>query len=377
MPSRRPKGEGSIYQRADGRWVGTLDVSRPGEPRRRKSVYGATRKEAQRELGKAHREWLAQGQVVTASMTVEAWLTYWLTEIAPARVRETTLPSYGSKVRIHLIPHLGKLRLDRLKPSHLRAMYRAMTEAGLSTATRQQTHAILRRALTVAVREGVVMRNVAALIDSPGTETAEAKPFDRVEMAAVMAAAAGPWESRWHAAFTLGMRQGEVLGLGWDWVDLDDGVIRIERALARVAGKHKMVPPKSKKSRRPVALPGFYVDMLRLRRADYETERQQPEYVDHGLVWGRPDGLPRDSRADWGDWAQLLEVAGVRHIRLHDARHCAATALELLGVPLIVRMAILGHSQVPVAMNYSHADIEAQKAAMRLVDMAHRAAISG
>lgn len=374
--SRRAPGEGSVYERNDGRFVGVLDVTRPGEPRRRKSVYGATRKEAQRELAKAHREWLAKGQVVTGSMTVEAWLNYWLTEIAPDRVRETTLPSYRSKTRTYLIPHLGKHRLDRLEPAHLRAMYRAMAEDGKSDATRRQTHAILRRALTVAEREGAAARNVAAMIDPPSTETKAADPFDAVEMAAVMQAAQGPWESRWHAAFTMGFRQGECLALGWDWVDLDDGVIRIERGLARVDGKLKMVPPKSKKSNRSVALPEFFVDLLRIRQSDYERERLATGYQDHGLVWGRPDGRPQDNKADWQAWVDLLDDAGVRRIRLHDARHCAATALALLGVPPIVRMAILGHSQEQISTRYAdHADLAAQKAAMALVDAAHRRAI--
>lgn len=380
--TRRARGDGSVHERKDGRWVGVLDVTRTGEKRRRKYVYGKTRKEAQRELAKAQREWLAKGQVVTNSMTVEAWLNYWLTEIAPLRVRETTLPSYRSKIRTYLIPHLGRHRLDRLEPAHLRAMFKAMRERDgkpLSVATQQQTYAILKRALTVAEREGAATRNVAALIDAPGTETAKAHPFDAPELAKVMRAAAGDrLESRWHAAFTLGFRQGECLGLGWDWVDLEDAVIRIERGLARVDGKLKMVAPKSKKSERPVALPAFYVDLLRIRRAAYETERQEPGYQDHGLVWGRPDGRPQDSKKDWLAWSALLRRAKVRHIPLHDARHCAATALALLGVPPVVRMAILGHSQEQMTTVYSdHADLEAQKAAMRLVDAAHRKAIEG
>ncbi|MDX6264336.1 MAG: hypothetical protein QOH84_6024, partial [Kribbellaceae bacterium] len=266
--ARRPKGEGSISQRHEARygcpplvagarakhacrgpWVGMLDVSQPGQPRRRKAIYGKTLKAVQRELGKARRELEAHGDLPTAHLTVETWLTTWLRDIAADRVRPSTLVSHEQKVRLYLIPHLGRHRLDKLTPDHIRAMHRALAERGLSQNTRHQAHAVLKRALKVAVREGKVTRNVASneFMDGPPREETEINPLNPTESAAVIEAMAGDrMESRWLAALIVGLRQGEALALAWDQVDLAEGTLTVTRALARVDGHLRMVAPKSK-----------------------------------------------------------------------------------------------------------------------------------
>lgn len=384
MPSRRPHNEGSVYQEhkhpscppleagvrpehtCRGRWVGMLDVTRPGHPRRRKAVYGRTRKEVQRELAKLRREYEAHGDLPSGTLTVEAWLTTWLEDIAASkRVRPSTLASHGSKVRNHLIPELGRHRLDKLSPDHVKGLYRSMSARGLAPATQRQTHAILSRALKVAVREGKATRNVALLIDPPTVVAADLDPLNATEIAAILAACAGdPMESRWLAALMLGLRQGEALGLGWEHVDLEIGTVTIARALAREKGRGLvMTAPKSKDSRRVVVIPGF-------ARGSFERHAARGTT---GLVWSEPGGSPIDPRKDWQAWTDLLAKAEVRHVRLHDARHSAATGLMLAGVPLAVAQAILGHSDIKMTAHYSHPDLAAMQAAMALLDARHRA----
>jgi integrase len=375
--ARRPRGEGSVYRRGDGRWVGMLDLGRDPATgkRRRKAIYGRTQRDVVRDLAKARRELETHGDLPTANLTVETWLRTWLTDIAPERIRPTTLPSYRSKVERHIIPAIGRHRLDKLAPEHLRGMYRGMTERGLSEATRLQTHRILSRALKVAVREGKANRNAATLVDAPPTTVVETEPLNPTEIAAVLEALAGDrMESRWLAALTLGMRQGEALGLGWDDVNLDDATLTVSRALARIPGRGLvMVPPKSRKSARTVPLPRILADSLRRRWDAYQAESQAEGYTDLRLVWGRPDGRPTDPRVDWEAWRDLLDRASVQHVRLHDARHCAASTLGALGVPLPVTMQILGHSQISMTMRYTHTDLTAMQAAMALVDAHHQA----
>lgn len=392
MP-RRQRDEGSVYQRCDhptcpkrvdgerpkhkcqGRWVAELDLGWREGKRRKKKLYATTQKEAVRRLNEAKRDLAVHGDLPTASPTVEAWMNKWLTEIAGGRIRPTTLPSYQSKTRTYIVPLLGRHRLDKLSPDHVRGMYRKMATDGLSVATRQQTHAILRRALAVAHMEGLVTRNVATLVDAPGTKTNKRPILTDEQTQAVEEAARGSrMESRWFAAMVLGLRQGEALGLGWDQVHLDDGYLVVSRALARVEGELRMVEPKSETSHREVFMPLFVIESLERRREAYEQERQALGYMDLGMVWGRVNGLPMPSRMDWQAWRDLQAAAGVvPPVSLHSARHSVGTMLELYGVPLAVRMAILGHSQVPVAMRYTRVNREAQKAAWALVEERRKA----
>lgn len=363
--TRRPKGEGAVYQRADGRWCASLDLGIVNGRRKRRVVYGKTESEVKRKLARARHEWETTGTVAAGAMTVEAWMRTWLDEIAPRRVRPSTLAGYRSKVEQYILPELGKRRLDRLEPQHVRALDTAMTARGLSSATRRQTHAILLRALKVAHREGKVTRNAAALVDPPKLDKDEPEHLSLDEITAVLRAAVGtPLESRWLAALVLGLRQGEALGLAWDAVDLDTGTLTVRRALQRITGQGLvMVEPKSRKSRRTIPLPTSLVKSLREHRAR----------VTGPLVWGNPDGTPKDPRQDWQAWTDLLDTAGVRHVRLHEARHAAATVLAALGVHQAVVRDILGHSTETLTMAvYTHTDLSGQRKAMDLVDALHR-----
>ena len=281
------------------------------------------------------------------------------------------MTSHRQKVELYIVPRLGKHRLDKLTPDHIRAMYRWMAdERGLSMNTRRQTHAVLRRGLTIAVREGKVTRNAAAMMDGPPPETPDIDVLNATEIAALIEAMVGDrMESRWLAALLLGLRQGEALALGWDRVDLDAGTLEVTRALGRVKGEGlKMGPPKSKKAVRTVPLPDSLAASLERRREAWEAELQLPGHTDLGLVWGQENGRPTDPRRDWQTWKDLLAKAEVRDVRLHDARHAAATALGALGVPLPVMGAILGHAQVTTTMLYTHTDLTAMREAIGRLD---------
>jgi integrase len=171
------------------------------------------------------------------------------------------------------------------------------------------------------------------------------------------------------------MRQVECLALRWEHVELEVGTIEVAESLARVDGELIVKAPKSKRSVRVIPLPTFALDAMRSRHADYLAEREAGGYDDRGLVWGQRSGRPRDARRDYQEWVDLLAAAGVRKVRLHDARHSAATALMILGVPLPVISAILGHAQISTTMRYLRTDLSAMRAAMDLLDASRRPSI--
>lgn len=295
--------------------------------------------------------------------TLEQWLSHWLDEIASRRVRPSTLATYRGYVQNRIIPELGKHRLDRLQPEHLERFYHRLEAEGLAAATVLEIHHIVSRALKVAMQRGKVARNVATLVDAPSVQQREVQPLTVEEARAVLACAVPLRNaSRWSVALALGLRQGEALGLLWDDVDLDAGILRVRNALQRQRGRGLvLVAPKSRAGRRSIPLPAELLQSLHIHKTAQTAERLRAgsTWQDQGFVFATPTGSPVDPRNDHATWKRLLETAGVRPARLHDARHTAATLLLTQGVPARVAMEILGHSQASLTLGtYSHVSTE-------------------
>lgn len=362
---RRGHGEGAIYRSSDGRWRAAVDLGWRDGRRVRKYLSGRTRMEVAAKLRQTLATADAGVDIAAAGRvpTVEQWLSHWLDEIASRRVRPSTLATYRGYVTNRIIPGLGKHRLDRLQPEHLERFYRRLETEGLAAATILQIHRIVGRALNVAMQRGKLARNVATLVDAPSVQRQEVQPLTVEEARAVLAAAASLRNaSRWSVALALGLRQGEALGLLWDDVDLDTGVLKVKNALQRQPGRGLvLVPPKSRAGRRSIPLPAELVQSLRAHKTGQMAERVRAgsAWRGHGFVFATPTGSPVDPRNDHATWKRLLQTAGVRTARLHDARHTAATLLLSQGVPARVAMEILGHSQVSLTLGtYSHVSLE-------------------
>lgn len=308
----------------------------------------------------------AAGEVADARMTVGTWMAYWLENIAADRVAPSSLAGYESKFTCYIDPHLGRHRLTKLEPSHIRAMYQAMRKNGLAEATLRQTHAVLRRALKDATREGKASRNVADLLDAPGTYQKRTIPLTAAHARAVLHAAEGdPYESRWWAALYLGLRQGEALGLSWADVNLDHPLgprLYITRSLTRVRGGGlQFKEPKTRDSTRPLPIPAPVAARLRKAWANHVAAGGDPE----GLVWPHPNGNPLDPSRDSRNWHDLLTKAGVPQVELRAARTTAASLLMAAGVDVKIVSEILGHATVQLTQNvYQRGDLTQHAAAM-------------
>jgi integrase len=382
--TKRSDGEGSLFEdKVRGRWVGVLVVGwRDGKPIRRK-VSAKSRSAAATRLRELRDKVNAGNLPAGRVPTVAEWMTHWLDEIASAKVRPRTLAGYRRYVAIYINPLLGSHRLDRLTPEHVQTAWRRLTETGrpgavvskpLSTTTARQAHRILARALKVAQQRGYVQRNVATLIDAPASRDVEMTPLSKDQAQRILATARDTrLAARWSVALSLGLRQGEALGLQWQHVDLEQGAIHVRQALSRLTGQGLVFGPvKSRAGRRTVALPASLLVQLRAHRSAQNAERLAAGtwWKDHDLVFCQPDGRPIDPRADWQTWKDLLAKAGVPHRRLHDARHTAATLLLAQGIPTRVVMDILGHSQISVTTKYQHVLGDMQQAAADKMDSA-------
>lgn len=367
MSKRRTRGDGGLYQRHDhescpplvngeraahkcqGRWCGTVEVIEGGR-RRRKYVYGRTQVEARRKLNAANRA-KEEGTLVVASLTVTQWMNHWLDHIAARKLRPQTLRGYRSKIDRYIVPHVGRYRLPALTPDHVRLMYDDMREQGLSEATLRQTHAILARALKVAVRERKLGRSPLDAVDPPTTHTERRAQLTVEQARTVLRSTDDP---RWWLALFYGMRQGEVLGLRWCDVDLDRGVLRITQSLQTdLDGQLVFGPPKSRSSQRPVPLLPQAQARLRLAfiEADVAPDSEQ-------LVFHDGEGGPVPPKKDWEAWRDLLAAAGLPHVALHSARNTATSMQEAAGVPDRLTAQIVGHAQVTMTHRYQDAELE-------------------
>ena len=267
MAGRASNGESTIYKGADGRWHGYVSVGFTLDGKLdRRHVTGKTRAVVVAKVRELERKRDAGTLSAVSTPTVAEWLEHWLTTIAPRRVRQRTLESYESAVRKHLVPGLGRHRLDRLRPEHLDQLYTALLDAGYSPATVLRHHRILSRALTVAMQRGHVARNVAGLVDPPAQKQSDiATALDLGEARAVLEAAAHVRNSaRWTVALALGLRQSEALALQWKDIDPLAGTLTVRRSIHRVRGGGLIYEePKSKRSQRTLALPLPLVAELR------------------------------------------------------------------------------------------------------------------
>ena len=354
---RRGANEGSIFQRKDGRWVAQMDLGIRDGRRRFKSVYGTSRREVAEALTKLLRE-RDTGTLPTAGReTVGEYLTTWLRD-ARGSLRPSTARSYQWLIEHHLVRELGAIRLEKLTPADVRAMYPRLAKAGLSPQSVHHARAVLRTALAQAVRDGLIARNAATLAVPPRVEGKEATSLTPAEVRTFLDSLAGDrMEPLYRVVLALGLRQGEALGLRWEDVDLDARRLRVAYALQRVGGKPTLVEPKTDRSRRTVTLPNVVVDALRARRAAQLEERllAGAKWRETGLVFTTTVGTPMHGPDVTKGFQAALARAGVRRVRFHDMRHTAASFLLAEGVPARVVMELLGHSTIVITMNlYSH-----------------------
>jgi len=373
MPGQRkrnPNGAGTITKRKDGRYQAAVYVLQPDGTRARKFVYGKTWAECdakRRELlDKA-----AQGiPVPTRSAKLAEWLPYWLENVVKPRRKLNTYDKYEAHVRLYLVPLLGAKRLESLGVADVRR-FLVQVEKKTTAATAKEAHRVLRTALTAACREELVTRNVASLVEPPRPSSRELSPWTLDETLTFLTAARrDPLYAAFVLAITMGLRRGEIVGLRWADVDLDKRVLYVRQQTQRRRGQLYDDDPKGRR-RRAVPLPAMCIAPLRWHRMRQAAlrERMGDKWETSGHVFTTRTGRPVEPRNVYRSFTRVARKAGLRVIRLHDARHGCATLLTAAGVAPRVVMEILGHSQISITMDvYTHVVQDTQREAISHMD---------
>jgi integrase len=371
--TRRGPHEGSIYQRKDGRWAGSVHIGWIDGKRVRKHVLGRSRGEAADKMEvllRAHRE---QRPIPDQRTKTGTFLRTWLDEVARPGLRASTYDSYDDILRLHLVPGLGRIPLARLTPVEVQAFLNRKLEAGLSPRRVEYIHAVLRRALGTAERWGLVTRNVAKLVDAPRVPKHEIRPLTPEQaLLLIEKASADRLKALWTTALGTGMRQGELLALRWEDVDLERGRLQVRHTLARVDGKLVLLEPKTERSRRPVILPSVVSEALRAHRTRQKMERlvAGSRWVDSGHVFTTTIGTPIEAGAVTRAFHAALTRAGLPSSRFHDLRHAAATFALSQGFTLEDVKHLLGHSSIVLTSNtYGHVLEQRQRQVAMAMDV--------
>ncbi len=346
----RGNGEGTIYQRPDGRWCAQTTVGG-----KRRTFYGRTRKEVAEKLSTELAE-SQKGMVrPVARVTVKEHLERWLEDIIQPRRRTSTHRLYSQLARLYLLPAFGSVKLRDLQPAHLQRLYADMTRRGLSANTVRRTHGVIRGALGHALNTGLVARNVASVAHPPTLGRSEVQVLDALQVRRLMAAASGTrWEVLIRTAINSQMREGELLGLRWSEVDLDRGTIRIVR---QQGTDGSIGEPKTEAGRRTIELPAHAVTALREHRASQLEERLMwgPEWEDNDLVFCSHRGRPLSHQGALRALKVLLKKAELPDITFHALRHTGATLLLSQGEHIKVVAERLGHADELVTIRtYAH-----------------------
>jgi integrase len=262
LSKKRGNGEGSITKRKDGRWMARYTVYTP-KGQKRRTIYGTTRKEAADKLAQALSDRTSGIVYDDENVTVDEYLDTWLKGSVRGSVRQSTYDRDANLVNNHLRPALGRIKLKKLSAAHVQGFYRDRLDAGLSPSTVHKTHAILHKALARAVVWHMVPRNVTEAVEPPQPAPKEMRPLSPADARRFLDASCGErFEALYVLAVTTGMRQGKLLALRWQEVDLENSTISVRRTLTRDGGRVVIGEPKTKKSCRSISLTPRAVEAL-------------------------------------------------------------------------------------------------------------------
>ena len=368
------RGRRKACSQRHGSWSYVFDLgSDPTTGKRRQKQRGSFRTQAEAESALAE----AITKVETGRfrdderLTVGTYLTHWLQE-KKACLRATTLREYARHVEVHLIPQVGRVRLGQLRSSQVSAVLRDLAEGGLGITSVRRVHAILRSALSDAVRAELVVTNAAKNAVVPRQPRPKVDPWQPDELGRFLDhAGADRLGSCFELIALAGLRRGEAAGLRWDDIDLIEGFLVVRQQIVNLdahvqqcdscGGRHRRLaittPKTSSGESRRVDLGQAAVAALLTHRVTQDTEKMAcgDAYRDHGLVFAQVNGDPIHPERITKRFKQLVKSSGCRDIRLHDLRHGRASLLLASGTDIAAISKMMGHSSIALtADTYAH-----------------------
>ena len=353
---------GHITKRGKSSWAVVIDLGRDPVTGARKQLWRSvkgTKRDAEALLVQLLHQRENGIDAPPGRLTVAEYLQRWLSVYAQPNTAPKTFRRYEQIVRVHLLPVIGGTPLAKLRPLHIQEVYTQVLEKGVSARTALHCHRVLREALQHALKWQLIPRNPADSVQPPRPQRYEIAAMGPDEVKRLLAAAD---ETRYgdliHLAALSGLRQGELMGLRWQDVDLEAGILHIRQTCQWLPRQGFIFrQPKTYRSARPVALSPASAQRLRQHRLRQLEERLAagPAYQDGGLVFANALGAPLHPTNLRRTWLRIADRAGLPRLRFHDLRHAHASLLLQQGVHPKIVSERLGHSTVGITLDtYSH-----------------------
>jgi integrase len=357
---RRASGEGSVYWiEKKALWAGQITLP----DGRRKFKYNKRQDVVKEWLLNARSE-LRQGNLPQNDrITLSEFLGNYMETVGKNTLRPRTQEMYGSFIRVHIGPSLGKIKLKDLAPNHLQTFYARKIESGLSRRTVQLLHGTIRRVLNQAVSWGLVQRNVCSQVRAPRPIKRAPTFYTKEQLNTFLNAVKG---HRWYLIYLLlvygGFREGEVLGIHIEDCDMANRAINVRHAVLTLKGGLVITEPKTESSKRAVSLPKVAYDELKKHLE--QLDRKQ------GLIFTTSSGKPVSPRNLIRHFKLALVEAGLPNIRVHDLRHSHASLLLASGINPKVVQERLGHASITLTLTtYSHVIPSLQEEVAKRLDV--------
>lgn len=371
--NKRDKGTGSIFQRKDGMWVGSLEAGFTSKGRRRQiRVYAKTKKAVLVKLRDREREIARNGlpaESVQRGKNVKSWCEEW-SSTRMLSMATSSQTADKSAINQWIIPTIGHLQLEKLGAIHVRAVHNAMRKAGRAQSSIVRCHSTMMKLLKTASAEGYSIPAGVFHVDPPalGKSGREDIPLDDAKKILIKASEMED-AARWYLAFFLAMRPAEVLGLTWAMVDFEHDTLTVKYQLKSLRkdperpgryivpdayldaiqlymGYH-LVSPKTDSGVRTLPL----IEPVRTALAHWKNAQGGSE---HDLVFPRTNGQPLPDKDDRRAWKALCEASEVNAYDLYSCRHTAVSLLREIGAPEEVIEMIAGHSSFSSTKAYLH-----------------------
>ena len=358
-----------IHRRSAGTWEVVLELGRDprtGRRERRTFTVRGTKKEAQAAAAAPEAAIDGGTFVDPTKETVEEFLSRWLRDYVEPSLALRTQRRYWEIVEHDLVPFIGKVPLQKLRPAHvialeqrLRASGNRKTGTGLGPAAVQKVHSVLHRAMAHAVRWQALPVNPVDAVDRPAVPRVEVQVLAPEQARVLLRALRDtPHELALRVALLCGLRLSELLALRWGDIDLERGCLVVRQALdlAAADGSPRFKETKTHRAERPVSLPTQLVEDLREHRKQQVARRlAAPAWLDYDLVFTNEGGLPLVAVTLRKYLYRVLEQAGLPRVRLHGLRHSMATLMLASGEHPKVVSERMGHSTVAFTLaTYGH-----------------------
>lgn len=356
MARRRANQEGALWKESKtGKWRAQIRL----DGRRLSRTFGTEREATAwlREMrGQVDQGLTFKGTQTTLGDFLNDWLTSIQSDLEP-----DTHHHYSQIARDHIIPLIGSTRIAVLTAEHVQALLNAHTREGTGARTRQLIYSVLHSALNHAARLNMITRNPTIAIKRPKYEHEEMKILTGEQASALLLAARENGnEALYYLAITTGMRQGELLGLQWQDIDWQAGLVHVRRQSAydQAGSGFVFKPPKTRSGRRVIAITNIGIELLREQQASQQIQRRLAgaRWQEYDLVFPSSVGTPKNPSNLLKEFNNLLKTAGLPKIRFHDLRHTAVSLMiEATGGRVNVISRRLGHAQPGFTLNqYSH-----------------------